>query len=484
MAKATFNERSEILKQASVEASEDTSVGGVKMNPISTISDSFQKEPSFDPSKYPKPGEFFAAYERFLFAQREWQKQSGTFVKETYKYQPPSRRPELPGKRRGVYKHTYKDSNLSSLIASENETLLITEQRNNVNTADREVNDSIPGADENKLKDILTELLACSPDELEGDAGVKLLEEKLKIKPIDKEMLSLPELPEFPPDLRRMEFKTRSIDKQRVKGIKSDFNSSMQKSSCEVGSDMQTNENVLMNVSEANRNTSRREKDAYINEETEQLDNMAIESFAVEEENIPFQQVFLLTGESSKSPNTTLEQYIQEQEEHIQEQHEEENDNTDTASGLQVANYQEEEAHNSSPKQAKKTTKVKKLTREAKVFSRRNSLAGAGTKWENGVRRSTRIKSRPLEYWRGERFLYGRVHESLPTVIGMTYESPGKGKGETNKLMNLGAGTKWENGVRRSTRIRSRPLEYWRGLPTVIGIMYESPGRGKSEGEH
>ncbi|KAF3494759.1 hypothetical protein DY000_02057608, partial [Brassica cretica] len=34
------------------------------------------------------------------------------------------------------------------------------------------------------------------------------------------------------------------------------------------------------------------------------------------------------------------------------------------------------------------------------------------TEWENGVRQSTRIKSRPPEYWRGERFLYGRIHES------------------------------------------------------------------------
>lgn len=61
------------------------------------------------------------------------------------------------------------------------------------------------------------------------------------------------------------------------------------------------------------------------------------------------------------------------------------------------------------------------------VRSLRKSLAGAGTKLKSGVRRSTRIRSRPLEYWRGERFLYGRIHESLPTVIGMKYASPGKG---------------------------------------------------------
>ncbi|XP_077225331.1 centromere protein C-like isoform X2 [Tasmannia lanceolata] len=56
----------------------------------------------------------------------------------------------------------------------------------------------------------------------------------------------------------------------------------------------------------------------------------------------------------------------------------------------------------------------------------RHSLAGAGTSWKSGVRRSNRIKTRPLEYWRGERYLYGRIHDSLPTVIGLKkYSSPG-----------------------------------------------------------
>ncbi|KAM0932423.1 putative centromere protein C/Mif2/cnp3 [Dioscorea sansibarensis] len=60
--------------------------------------------------------------------------------------------------------------------------------------------------------------------------------------------------------------------------------------------------------------------------------------------------------------------------------------------------------------------------------SKRYSLAGAGTTWNAGVRRSTRIKSRPLEYWCGERFIYGRVHDSLATVIGVKYASPSDSK--------------------------------------------------------
>ena len=39
-------------------------------------------------------------------------------------------------------------------------------------------------------------------------------------------------------------------------------------------------------------------------------------------------------------------------------------------------------------------------------------ILGAGTNWESGVRRSTRIRCRPLEFWKGEKLLYGRVHKS------------------------------------------------------------------------
>ncbi|GAV89378.1 hypothetical protein CFOL_v3_32795 [Cephalotus follicularis] len=68
--------------------------------------------------------------------------------------------------------------------------------------------------------------------------------------------------------------------------------------------------------------------------------------------------------------------------------------------------------------------------RRRKELSRRQSLAAVGTHWKSGVRRSTRIKSRPLEFWKGERFLYGRIHQSLATVIGIKYESPTKENGQ------------------------------------------------------
>ncbi|XWS20343.1 hypothetical protein CRYUN_Cryun31cG0093300 [Craigia yunnanensis] len=88
--------------------------------------------------------------------------------------------------------------------------------------------------------------------------------------------------------------------------------------------------------------------------------------------------------------------------------------------------------------QQNKKSKTKPRPRhecKRKAPSRRQSLAGSGTAFDaEGRRRSTRIRSRPLEFWKGERFLYGRIHSSLSTVIGIKYESPGKADGENPTL--------------------------------------------------
>ncbi|KAI3684262.1 hypothetical protein L6452_33483 [Arctium lappa] len=78
------------------------------------------------------------------------------------------------------------------------------------------------------------------------------------------------------------------------------------------------------------------------------------------------------------------------------------------------------------------TNKRKNTTRTRQVDQRkrRQSLAEAGTSWKSGLRRSNRVRRRPLEYWKGERLLYGRVHNSLPTVIGVKYISPTKDNGK------------------------------------------------------
>lgn len=80
----------------------------------------------------------------------------------------------------------------------------------------------------------------------------------------------------------------------------------------------------------------------------------------------------------------------------------------------------------------RKTQKPTQYLREQEI-SRRKSLTGAGTLWQQGVRRSTRMKMKPLEYWRGERLLYARVHESLVTVVGCKCISPAKNN-ESPKL--------------------------------------------------
>ncbi|XP_024971849.1 centromere protein C-like isoform X2 [Cynara cardunculus var. scolymus] len=85
-----------------------------------------------------------------------------------------------------------------------------------------------------------------------------------------------------------------------------------------------------------------------------------------------------------------------------------------------VPEQQNEEHPNTSTNKRKNRTR----TREVDQRKRRQSLAEAGTSWKSGVRRSNRVRRRPLEYWKGERLLYGRVHNSLPTVVGVKYISP------------------------------------------------------------
>lgn len=88
------------------------------------------------------------------------------------------------------------------------------------------------------------------------------------------------------------------------------------------------------------------------------------------------------------------------------------------------------EAEHECPRAETGAAATRKLTRESKTFITRKSLAGCGTQWETGLRRSTRIRTRPLEYWKGERQLYARIHNSLITVVGAKYFSPGKDSGK------------------------------------------------------
>ncbi|CAJ1955180.1 unnamed protein product [Sphenostylis stenocarpa] len=91
-----------------------------------------------------------------------------------------------------------------------------------------------------------------------------------------------------------------------------------------------------------------------------------------------------------------------------------------------------QEKTDGSMRPVKKQKRVK--SRAQKSASKRQSLAASGTSWNSGLRRSTRIRTRPLEYWKGERPVYGRVHQSLATVIGVKCISPGSDGKPTMKV--------------------------------------------------
>ncbi|KAJ6839560.1 uncharacterized protein M6B38_315555 [Iris pallida] len=98
-------------------------------------------------------------------------------------------------------------------------------------------------------------------------------------------------------------------------------------------------------------------------------------------------------------------------------------------SGLSTSRKRNDEgntmASGASPNRGRKVKAVAHRRERKSSILKRQSLADAGMLWKSGLRRSSRIRSRPLEYWRGERFLYGRIHDSLTTVIGVKCASPG-----------------------------------------------------------
>ncbi|KAL6584707.1 hypothetical protein OROMI_003996 [Orobanche minor] len=96
----------------------------------------------------------------------------------------------------------------------------------------------------------------------------------------------------------------------------------------------------------------------------------------------------------------------------------------DTLSRQQTDPEQQPEVHQAKLPRRKGVAGEKRMR---KAHPMRKSLADAGTSFETGVRRSKRIKMRPLEYWKGERFVYGRVDNSMK-LLAVKYISPGKEK--------------------------------------------------------
>ncbi|XP_008809133.2 centromere protein C [Phoenix dactylifera] len=135
-----------------------------------------------------------------------------------------------------------------------------------------------------------------------------------------------------------------------------------------------------------------------------------------DEATIPAQEEVVVGAEASKDnsslPTTVLPMDVQSESAHglLEENNERQ--------GLQ-------EASGAPQNEEKRQKALRRKQNRKKLTSRRQSLADAGMTWKSGIRRSTRIRSRPLQYWCGERFLYGRIHDSLATVIGVKYASPG-----------------------------------------------------------
>jgi len=89
-----------------------------------------------------------------------------------------------------------------------------------------------------------------------------------------------------------------------------------------------------------------------------------------------------------------------------------------------------------SPKKAKEQKGAQRRNR-TRQSNQRKSLGDAGLAWQSGVRRSTRIRSRPLEHWLGERFVYGRIYDTMATVIGIKAYSPAQDGKKTLKVKSF-----------------------------------------------
>lgn len=103
-----------------------------------------------------------------------------------------------------------------------------------------------------------------------------------------------------------------------------------------------------------------------------------------------------------------------------------ENCDTETQPSMQDTNIEQQTVDTRVPRSPNKGKLQKEGQRRKKrqEVNRRKSLTAFGLAWQSGMRRSTRIRSRPLQDWLGERLLYGRIHDTMATVIGVKSYSP------------------------------------------------------------
>ncbi|KAL2609195.1 hypothetical protein R1flu_027768 [Riccia fluitans] len=139
-------------------------------------------------------------------------------------------------------------------------------------------------------------------------------------------------------------------------------------------------------------------------------------------------EIDMSTDPQSQVVNISADNIQAEQEQAKSKRRMKESDQTTAEVNLctdQQSQVEEFPAVSVEPEAQEQQPKVKR--QKKKDQKKRCSLEGAenGLVWKDGLRRSQRRRTRPLEWWRGEKLLYGRIHDSLTTVIGIKQSSPG-----------------------------------------------------------
>ncbi|KAF5441905.1 hypothetical protein F2P56_037142 [Juglans regia] len=445
-------------------------------------------EPNLDIDQLKDPEEFFSAYERLENATRELQKQIGgmsmDFDQRNRSTTARQRRPGILG-RSVRYKHCYSSVNSENNenVVTSQETFesgivsplnVISQCENGQNLAlqERELAGSMDEP-ENKVSQILDELLSGNFEDLEGDAAVSLLQKRLQIKPIDLEKLTLPDLQGF----QKTDAKSSRKNMPKPRNALMDIGNLLKGISSETPMKM---------IHEAESSVHHRASPTPPRSPFSPLSLLQRRLLQSKPSSDPFSVPDFGEGDiataKTGSPEVAIGDFTCTSQTVVQDEQFSEHD-ADIYPHSNGSNNLEEKvedmlgtvevvasqkpnrimadsnqssplviedsavhglyrASNNIPEQQKEESAKVSLNEHIEVKSRqpkehkrkklshRQSLAGAGLLWKSGVRRSTRIRTRPLEYWKGERLLYGRIHESLATVIGLKYASPTKEGGE------------------------------------------------------
>ncbi|XP_011072288.1 uncharacterized protein LOC105157576 isoform X2 [Sesamum indicum] len=455
-------------------------------------------EPTLNIDQLHDPDEFFDAYERMENAKKEIQKQLGGSIDNVNLYEPSNtarrRRPGILGKSYN-YKHRYSSepSENDMLMASQKavdqdipsapedelqEKLVHPDPNPDADLAEVEPAVSTKKTD-NEVSDILEELLSCNNEDLEGDGALNILQEKLKIKPLDLGNLYITEIPDdgrtsistvtaslqkpcrsslvidsvlknltmkspvadpvkpvSSPTPPRSPFASLSLLQKRIlqpNPLRDPFSPThVDLSACQNAFPGPSKDKLLdqVDVPKILGMSNQLESCIEVDNAEPTVSNTDAEKVMEDADSLPEQFAYENAGvQSSNADSRTHEESGNNIEETMNNDANgskpselEDEARDDTSSRRPNDPEQQPEVHQAKLPRGKRVAGEKRIR---KAHPMRKSLAESGTSFEAGVRRSKRIKSRPLEYWKGERFLYGRVDNSLK-LIGVKYLSPGK----------------------------------------------------------